>query len=146
MRVIKLTLIVIGLMSLSGCALFRSEPPSFVAENLHDDAGQLSEYIATLVAEFSPKPDQVRLPEASDNSAMKALADQLPAALAKHGVKVATDDTQEAPRLHYVITSFNGGLLLRLRVGSARAALVLQRQSDGALQPATPLALRKATP
>jgi hypothetical protein len=77
---------------------------------------------------------------------MKALADQLPSALAKQGVKIVTSGTQEAPRLHYVITSFNGGLLLRVRVGSARAALVLQRQSDGALQPATPLALRKAAP
>jgi hypothetical protein len=81
-----------------------------------------------------------------DNSAMKALADQLPAALAKHGVKVAPDDMQEVPGLHYVITPFNGGLLFRVRVGSARATLILQRQAGGVLQPATPLALRRAAP
>jgi hypothetical protein len=146
MRVINFAVILAVSLSLPGCALFRSEPPSFVAENLQDDTGQLSEYIATLIAEFSPKPTHVRLPEASANSAMKALADQLPTALAKQGVKVAPDDTQEAPSLHYVITPFNGGLLLRVRVGTARAALILQRQTSGVLQPATPLALRKAAP
>ena len=145
MRIVNFVVIVTVLLSLPGCALFRSEPPSFVADNFQSDAGQLSEYVATLVAEFSPKPDQVRLPEA-ETEAAKALTDQLPAALAKHGVKVAPDDTQEAPRLHYVITPFRGGLLLRVRVDSARAALILQRRSGGVLQPATPLVLRKAAP
>lgn len=145
MRIVNFVVIGTVLLSLQACALFRSEPPSFVAENLLDDAGQLSDYVATLVAEFSPKPDHVRLPEA-ETEATKALTDQLPAALAKHGVKVAPDDTQEAPRLHYVITPFRGGLLLRTSLGSAHAALILQRQTDGALRPATPLALRKAAP
>jgi hypothetical protein len=146
MRIVNFVVIGAILLSLPGCALFRSEPPSFVAENFHDDAGQLASFVAILVAEFSAKPDQVRLPEASDNDAMKALAGHLPAALAKHGVKVAPSDDENAPRLHYVITPFNGGLLLRVRVGSARAALILQRRSDGVLQPATPLVLRKAAP
>jgi hypothetical protein len=146
MRAINFAVIIAVLLALPGCALFRSEPPSFVAENFHDDTGQLANYIATLVAEFSPKPDQLRLPEAPDNSAMKALADQLPSQFAKHGVKVAPDDNENAPRLHYIITPFNGGLLLRVRVGTARAALILQRRSGGVLQPATPLVLRKAAP
>ena len=88
----------------------------------------------------------MRLPEKPGNSAMKALADQLPSALAKHGVKVAPSDNDNAPRLHYVITPFNGGLLLRVRVNEHRAALILRRQPNGTLQPAAPLALRKAAP
>ncbi|MEJ2116609.1 MAG: hypothetical protein P8Y36_01390, partial [Alphaproteobacteria bacterium] len=113
MRAINVILIVSILLALPGCALFRPSPPSFVAETFKGDSGQLAGYVATLIAEFSPRPATVRLPEAPAGSAMKALTDQLPPALAKHGVKVAPDDKQDAPRLYYVITPFNGGLLLR---------------------------------
>lgn len=133
----------VALMALAGCAIFRPTG-SWIELGENRDAGPLADAIASFVAETVPQPGApiALIPPPPEQSG-HLLTVQLREALAKRGFKLDDEGTENVHPLRYRVSSYQGGILLRVTLGGTEASTLFTRDSAGVLQASAPLALRR---
>lgn len=128
---------------LASCAIFRPTA-SWIEVGEERDVGPLTEAIVSLVVENLSQPSApIALvpPPPEQNGHLLTL--QLREALTNRGFRLDDEGTENVHSLRYLVSSYQGGILLRVTLDGTEASTLFTRDSAGALRAAAPLALRQ---
>ena len=115
---------------LGGCALGLAQP-SWTAELSDGDAVAVADTIAALVADrvgADGKPVALASGVTGSNGMLDAALTQ---ALQARGLRMATAEDGEAPKLRYLLTAYGAGHLLRVTIDGIEVTTILARGTGG---------------
>ncbi len=136
--------ILLLLVPLAGCAMFRPIGGSWVEPTAESEAEPLSETIVAFVAEFVPQAGAaIELVAPPERQAANMLTLQLRSKLAARGYKLEAQGAGARHRLKYVVSRFGDRLLLRVALDGVEASVLFGWDDGGALRAAGPLSMRK---
>lgn len=140
----RIVLLIAATMALAGCAS-PSKTESWVEGNLSAaDAQNLADTVVRIAKQRLP-PASSTIALAPTGTATSPLPEMIANGLRKSGFALApSEQTDKAHQLRFMVTPFDGQVLLRVTVDAMTTAQIFAANGNGQLAPVSPQSAQKA--